>query len=83
LTATFVIMKRTVVVVLVLLTACKQWQPSYVPEGTGSEINPTVSFRRLVDCQQYLKNRFGNQADRGTMYCTRGGDRQIVGQTGR
>ena len=75
-------MKRFMVV-LALLTGCKEWRPSYMPEGPGSEISPTVSFRRLVDCQQYLKNRFGNLPEPGTMYCTSGGDRQIVGQTGR
>lgn len=45
------------------------WQPYF--EGSSSVI-PKVSFRSLLECQQYLHLRFGNVKGAGTMYCLSG-----------
>jgi len=54
-----------------ILAGCgsENWQPYF--EGSSSVI-PKVSFRSLLECQQYLHLRFGNVKGAGTMYCLSG-----------
>lgn len=61
---------RAAMAVVVLLTGCERWQPTFVPDDDPSGgLTPTVTFPTLTDCQQYLHFRFGNSRRPGVMYC--------------
>ena len=63
--------KSVLLALVTILTGCgpDNWQPYF--EGSSSVI-PNVSFRSLLECQQYLHLRFGNVKGTGTMYCLSG-----------
>ena len=63
--------KSALLLLLTILAGCssENWQPYF--EGS-SPVVPRVSFRTLLDCQQYLHFRFGNVKGAGTMYCLSG-----------
>jgi hypothetical protein len=54
------------------LAACegKRWQPYFVPDDDPQRgIVPNVTFETVLECQQYLLNRFGNVRGAATFYC--------------
>jgi hypothetical protein len=51
----------------------EKWQPYFEPDNDKSRgILPSTSFTSLLNCQQYLINRFGNLKGTGTFYCYSG-----------
>ena len=57
----------------IMACAADRWQPYFEPdEDPQRGIVPNVTFGTVLECQQYLVNRFGNLKATGTYYCYRG-----------